>query len=187
MVISKIEMDQFTTDIVFFGNQTIVSFGRSKPKIYIYDALKGVELYKEELPASTGIEPKNYWAHKGSLQFASCFDEDEKYVVSILELQSTSNLPVHVVKSFTAPPDTDNFSFSPVSSHASFVDFRKLVILNFQDSRILLQFRAAHPLNTRSGCFSPDGHFFACSNQENEILVWENTSTGYVNCSTITP
>jgi WD40 repeat protein len=149
--------------------------------------LTGVELHKEELPASTGIQPKNYWAHKGSLQFASRFDEDEKYVVSILELQSTSNPLVHVVKSFTAPPNTEDFSFSPVSSHASFVDYRKVVILNFQDSRILLQFKAAHPLNTLSGCFSPDGHFFACSNQENEILVWENTSTGYVNHSTITP
>lgn len=51
----------------------------------------------------------------------------------------------------------------------------------------LLCIKAAHPLYTPLGCFSPDGYFFTCGTLENEICVWKHTSAGYVHWDNLRP
>ena len=95
------------------------------------------------------------------------------------ELQPAPSPSFIFLSSFSVPFFTENFCLSPVNLHASFIRQGEVVILN-ADSKILLQDEVFVERYPRPACFSPDGRFFARHTRGQDIIIWENTSSGYV-------
>ena len=172
--------------IAFCGNQTIV-FKSTDETFRTYDVLEGVQLSEEVLTPRTD-DWLIHWSHGDSVLVATSFDIDGKTTINIRDLQPTSSPPFPVVQSFSLPPYNGIFSFSPVSFHASFLDTQEAVILNVRDLEVLLRIdTTTGKYDDESGCFSPDGRFFAYMMKADEIRVWKNTSTGYVPWSNFVP
>ena len=171
---------------MFFGIQrtvTLVMGGR----FHIYDEPASARLFEGELLPSRNYQLGAHWVHGESLRFAQSFRANGRHTISIYELHLASCPSLLMVKSFLVPPHGGKLSFSPVSSHASFVTETGITILDVQNSTSLLCIKAAHPLYTPPGCFPPDGRFFTCGTLENEICVWKNTSAGYVHWDNLRP
>jgi len=172
--------------MAFIGNQGKIAL-LDGDTFYVYDGLTVTRICDGTLPGSPFRRLGAEWAHGESLRFASSSETDEGLVIRIFELQSTSVPPLLVVDSFPIPFYPGGFSFSPVSFHASFVTKEEVIILNLRDPRNPFRTKAAQPLYRPRGCFSPDGSFFACGTEEQEILIWKNAPTGYVPWNTLRP
>jgi hypothetical protein len=168
-----------STPAFSFQNNRSITFLGTDGTIHSYNGLDGTHGCVGRFAPSSNFQLGAHWVHEGSLQFSTYFESNGKYMVDVQEFQPTSDPPIIVVKSFLVPPQNGKFSFSPVSSHASFVTKMEVVILDLQDSRILLQFATQLPY-TSSGNFSLDGCFFACQTFEHEICIWTNKPSGYV-------
>ena len=149
-----------------------------------YNSLSLGLQYKGEIPSPPDSQLGAYWTHEDTLQFATSFKTDEKSVINIYKLQPALTPPLCMLSSFPVPPQSGEFSFSPISFHASFVTLTEVVVLDVQDSKLLLA-KMAQGYN--SGQFSHDGCFFACGVLMHEICVWQNTPTGYVPWSSLRP
>ena len=129
-----------------------------------------------------------HWAHEGSLHFATSLQTGHGLVISIREYRPTSTPPHPVVELFHVPYHAGEFSFSPVSCHASFVTPTKVIILDVRNSNTLLHTEAAKvSYESSPGSFSPGGFSFACKTLKRDISVWKNTPTGYIPWSTVRP
>ena len=172
-------------NIMFSGYQGMITLvgGQS---FFTYELNSG-KFHEGQLPLPEDCWLGAQWAHKGSLWFATSFKTDGKLAVHIQELQSTSDPPCHVVKSFPVPLSDGVFSFSPISFHAAFVTQREVVVLDVQDSKILLCTKAIQPLYDPPGQFSQNGCFLACKTLDHSICIWKNISTGYVSWNTVQP
>jgi len=184
-VINDIDIDDLG-EIAFSGTKRTIVFVMGRG-FCTYNGWTRMRLCEGKFPPPYNHQLGAQWAHYESLQFARSSRFDGKPVVGIFELQQTSNPLLTMIASFPVSPHDGEFSFSPASSHASFVTKTEVVILNVQDSEILFQSRTPHPLYTPPGHFSLDGCFFACGTLENNICVWKYTSTGYVPWSNLTP
>ena len=173
--------------IMFHGDQNTITLFREDGIFYAYDTFNGTQLYQGKIPSSPGPGLGAHWAHGDALRFATSLEADGKLVIYIYELQPTSIPPLRVISSFPVPPHSGKFSFSPVSSHASFVTETELAILNAQDPKVLLQPRVTRADLLPPGQFSPDGRFFVCGTLGGEISVWRNTPTGYMPWSSLRP
>ena len=171
----------------FLGKNGAITSMHRDGTFYVHNCLSGDHIYMGRFGASSNCQLGTHWAHGESLQFSTLFKDDRECVVNIHELQPTSTPPLLLISSFPVPFHEGVFSFSPVSFHASFATMQKVIILNAQDSRILLQFKPTHLLNGESGQFSADGCFFACESSGYEIHIWKNTSTDYVPWSNLQP
>ena len=152
----------------------------------MYDGLKGTQICEGEIMPSWDYRLGARWTHGESLRFATSSESDGQLTIDIRELRQASFSPHATVESFTVPRHDGEFSFSPVSFHASFVTESAVVILNVRDSKSLLHTKAVGLLSP-PGRFSPDGGFFACNTLEHEICVWKNTPTSYVPWSSLKP
>jgi len=162
--------------ITFCGNRRTIT--RVMGQYFCaHDVLNGTQSCEGKLLPSTSHQLGAKWAYGESLQFAIT---DGKFAIHIQELQPTSDPSVTVVKSFPVPPHKGEFSFSPVSFHASFVTKRSIVILNVQGPRMLFHTTSTQPLYAPPGHFSPDGSFFACGTLENRIHLWKNIPPNYI-------
>ena len=183
--------------IAFAGNQRTITLltedilwayhGLIEITFCAYDGFTGMLLCDGTLPLSPQHQLGAHWSHGEFLRFATSSNTDGKHVISICELQPTSTAPLLVVNSFPMPFYPGAFHFSPVTFHASFVVREKVVIINVRDSKILFQAEAVQKPYSPRGYFSPDGRFFACEMEEQEIIVWKNTPAGYVTWSTLRP
>ena len=171
--------------VMFHGNQKAITLVLDDGGIHTYNALDGAELYPNDIPLSLGPGSATCWVHEETLQFAISLKTDGQHVISIKEFQPTSTLPLHTLSSFPIPPYDGQFSFSPVSFHASFATLEEVVVLNVQDSKVLLQTKVTQVYGGTPGEFSSNGCFFACGISEDTICVWQNTSTGYVPWSSL--
>ena len=170
------ELDKF----VFSGNyQTVTLLGKDGT-FRTYDGLNGTCIHKDKLVSPPNFVLDAYWIYKESLLFPTISKKDEKLVVNIQELQPTLTPPLSLIVTFLVPPHSGEFSFSPVSLHGSFTTKTEVIVLNIQDSKILLQVRPPSSLYTPPGHFSFDGCFFACGTEEFEICIWKNTSVNYM-------
>jgi WD40 repeat protein len=185
VVVNDIDIDDFG-EIAFCGTQSTIILVMGGG-FRTYNGLTGTQLCEGELLPSYNHQLVAHWDRGGALQFARSFRVDGQLTIDICELQPASNSTPPVVKSFPVSPHGGIFSFSPASSHASCVTETEVVILDVQDSQVLLQTKATCPLYTPSGRFSPDGSFFACGTLGNEICVWENTPAGYIPWSNLRP
>jgi len=172
--------------IAFFGIQRTITLVVGE-HFHIYDEPTGAQLFKGELLPSRNHQLGAHWVHGESLRFAQSFRANGRSVINIYELHLAPNPSLLMVESFPVQQHDGKFSFSPVSSHASFVTETGITILDVQDSTSLLCTKATRPLYTPPGRFSPDGSFFTCGTSENEICVWKNTSAGYVRWSNLRP
>ena len=173
-------------EIVFSWDQSTIT-SITGPSIHIYNRLSGERVHEGELLSSPKYQLGAHWVHEESLQFAISSKIDQELVISIQELQPTSDHLFHVVKSFPISPQDGTFSFSPVSLHASFVSGGEIVILDVQDSKILFQSKDARASYRTAGYFSHDGCFCVCGVLNGDICIWERTSTGYVPQSSLRP
>ena len=167
-------------ELIFSGNSRTATILEKNGTFCTYDAPNGTYMCEGKLAPSPDFLPGAHWIHEDTLRFATRFETDGMLVINILELQPTLDPPLLVVESFPVPPHNGKISFSPVSFHASFVSELEVVILDVRDSRILLQIEASHPPYTPPGHFSPNGCFFACGIEKDEIRLWKNASAGYV-------
>lgn len=173
--------------IVFSGSQTITLVTDYFRVFRTYDVLEGTLVSKGEILPRFDRWLGAYWAHEDSLHFATSFKTDGKLVIDVHEHQPPSTRLFPVVESFLVQLHGGEFSFSPVSFHASFVTNTKIAILDVRTSKILLHPTASQRLYGPPGHFSPDGRFFACGTLEGDIFVWRNTSAGYVPWSSLSP
>ena len=153
----------------------------------IHNGLNGGTLHKGQLQSPKDHQPYVQWVHGESLQFATSYKTNGKLAISIQGIQSTSNSLSFTAKSFFVPSINGEFSFSPVSFHASFVTETEIVVVDVQSSKILIHTKTTEPLYNPPGQFSPDGSFLACKTLGNNICIWRNTPTGYVPWSTLQP
>ena len=163
--------------IVFSKDQATITLVTDL-NFYMYD-LGGELVCEGELLPSLDHKLGAYWVDDKHPLFATSFETKEDLVISVQELQPSSDPPLVVVKSFSMSPQDGSFCFSPVPSHVSFLDDGGVVILNAQDSKVLLKTEPTQGPYARPG-FSPDGHFFASQISNNKMDIWENTSAGYV-------
>ena len=161
--------------IAFSGDQSTVTL-MTGLDFHTYDGFSGEQVCKGKLLPSSDHNLGCYWVDEKSLLFAISFEANGELVINIQELRPSSDPPLFVVKSFTVPHQVGRFSFSPVSSHASFVTYEEVVILNVQDSKVLLQVQQG----LIEGYFSLDGCYFIGRAFLEAIYIWENTSDGYV-------
>jgi len=173
-------------EIIFSQDQRTITL-TTRSGFHAYDRLSGEQVCEGELLLSPDHNLGAHWVHEQSLRFAIRSKTDREFMVSIKELQPTSDPPLRLVKSFHILPQDGMFSFSPVSSHASFVSGGEIVILDVQDSKILFQSESTKTYYSTPGCFSHDGSFCACRTSSGEICIWGNTSTGYVPWSSLRP
>ena len=165
--------------IVFSGHYAVTLFTYPCGVICTYDALDGTLLYKGEILPRFDRRLDGHWEHEESLWFATSYATDGKRAIDIHRLQPSSIPQFSTIESFVVPLHDGISSFSPVSFHASFVTDTEITVLDVRDSKILLRVEAPRRLEYESGCFSPDGDFFACGLKGDGIRVWKNTSAGY--------
>jgi hypothetical protein len=167
--------------LMFSGDNMAITILWKNGAFWTYNRLKGNLIHADQLTPPSLFPIGAHWVHEESLRFATCFNNNEKYVVNIQEFQPASAplLPLSLIKQFFVPLYSGGFSFSPVPFHASFVTETEAVVLDVQDSRILLHFKA-RAIFPGSGRFSLDGCFFACHTSGHEVRIWKNTSTGYI-------
>ena len=182
MVIKEIST-RHSGRIIFSLDQSTITL-LTRFDFHIYNRLSGEQICEGELLPSSNHQLGAHWVHEESLRFAISSKIGQELVISIQELQPTSAPLLHVVKSFTMSPQDGLFSFSPVSFHASFISGGGIVILDVQDSKVLLQSKGPYPI---SADFSHNGCLFAYGTPEGNIHIWENTSTGYVPKSKLRP
>jgi len=185
IVINDIDIDDFG-EIAFSGNQGTITLV-VRGNFCTYDGLEGTQLCEGELLQSYNHQLGAYWVHDGSLRFAKSFWAGGQLIIGIHELQPTSTPLLPMVASFPVPPHNGKLSFSPASSHTSFVTETEVVILDVLDSKTLFRTKVACPLYVPEGRFSLDGRLFACGTLKNEIYVWEKASAGYVPWSYLRP
>ena len=176
--------------IVFSGYYTITLVTEYCKGFYTYGALDGTLLCEGEILPRFCRQLGAHWEHGDSLQFATSYTADGKSAIDIHQLQPSSIPPFSMVESFIVPPHDGEFSFSPVSFHASFVTWVEITVLDVRDSKILLQVEPPEVFYsgyTGSGCFSSDGGFFACGIQDEEIHIWKNMPAGYMPWSCLKP
>ena len=187
VIINEVETQSFG-EIAFHGDQRTVTFVPG-PHFHTYDALDGTQLHRAEISSSQGSIPCVHWVHEGTLRLAASLKTGGDLVINIYELQLASTPPLRVLSSFpisyrsatSMPLQFSEFSFSPVSSHISFIVDELLVVLDVRDSKPLLETWKSSPSSpSPPGQFSPDGRFLAFKVSAHEILVWQNTPTGYV-------
>jgi hypothetical protein len=147
----------------------------------------GGRLWKGKFTPSHDTQLGAQWVHNKTFRFATSFQSDGQLMISICELQLAMGLSLPVVESFPVRPHGGEFSFSPISYHASFATKTEVTILDVRSSNILLQTEKNSPLYEPPGRFSHDGSIFACGTVENEIYVWKNTPEGYVSRGSLRP
>lgn len=184
VVIRKIYTD-YPGKVMFHGDQRTITYIFNL-KFYTYDALNGTQLCQGYIP-SWGSGLGAHWVYKDALQFVTSIENNGKPVVNFYELQLTSTTPLHLLSSFPISFYQEEFSFSPVSFHASFVTSTEVIIVNVQDTKLLLQIEVAQVAPPPPVQFSPNGAFFACRVLEDEIWIWQNTPTGYIPWSSLRP
>ena len=172
----------YTGRIIFREDQGTVTLVLENGHIHTYNAFDGKELYLGGILLSLGSGQYTHWAHGSTFQFAVNLKTGGEHIIDIKELQPSSTTPLHTLSSFSIPPQDGDFSFSPVSFHASFTSSTEVVVLDIQDSKLLLQVQVVQEdqWHMRPAEFSPDGCFFACGTLEDNICIWQNTPTGYL-------
>jgi len=185
VVIMKVDVPSGRTR--FHGNQRTITLTTWGGDIFTYNLLDVPQPWMDDVPLSLGSESYTHWAHEDKLQFAVSLKTDGKHVINIKELQPTSTSPLHTLSSFPIPPQDGAFSFSPVSFHGSFVTQDEAIVLDIQDSRLLLQTQVVQTGSIQLGQFSPNGCLFACGISKDMICVWQNTPTGYLPWRTLRP
>ena len=191
VVIKWIKTSALPGIIVFHGDQktvTCLTEEHSPEATYAYystyDIFNGTQLFSGRTEIwDHGLG--THWAHGDTLLSAMCSWTGHHSIVNIHEFQPTSTPPLQILSSFSIPHQWGEFSFSPVSFHASFYTGEKMVILDVQDSKLLLQDDVDTKIVQSQEQFSPDGHFFAYRKSMYEISVWQNTPTGYMPWSSL--
>ena len=152
-----------------------------------YDVLNGALLCEGEILPPPDRWLGAHWENGESLRFATGYMNNGTLAIDIHQLQPSSTPLLPIVESFVVPPQNGEFSFSPVSFHASFVTDTEITLLDVRDSKTLLRTEAPQPLYLLPGRFSLDGGFFACGTLEGEIRIWKNAPAGYAPWSGLKP
>ena len=136
-----------------------------RSRVCTYDVVSGLGLGVGEL-LSCGTP--YLWAHKTSIQVASMTFDPSYVTIEVFKIGSTL-IRVH---SFNITAPRIGFfpaiwSISPTTSRIFISTPRDLYILDYQNSKVLLEETGCF----RSHCFSSDGSFFAASN-EDMVHIW---------------
>jgi len=145
-----------------------------------YDGRNHEQLCTGTLRPTPRHFPGTLWVQGESILFSTGLITHKQLVIGIHKVRQTSAPSVADVESLPVPVRRGELFFSPARFHVSFVTGTEVVILDARSSEVLLQTEESKPLYKPQGCFSSDGHFFACETLAQEICIWENTPTGYV-------
>ena len=142
--------------------------------INTYNALLSTLIYSHPIG---WLENEIIWTDGQCLQFATF----EPGLITIWEVGFASKHPPTKVKSVPAP---DNFDlperaiFLPAHFQLAFVDEGKVSVWDAQHSRFLLT--SVDIISADSIAFSPNGYFFTCTTDVQEVSLWKESPTGYV-------
>ena len=192
VVISRIATQAFD-GITFHGDQRTITLVTQDWKFYTYSALEGTQLCQGQVPSlEDGGGGGTYWVHENTLRFATASRINEESVITIYELQPASTPPLCLLSSFHVFPMPlrgwlREFYFSPVSFHAAFKTKSAVFIYDVQDSKLMLSADGGRLCGFLTKPFSPDGRFFVCNISYDELCIWHNTPTGYVEWSHLKP
>ena len=150
------------------------------PGFSTYDALTGLQLSQDICHLSLYSGFGGCWAQEDTLQFAISLKATRGSVINIYELQPTLAPPLYMLSSFHIPFTIKEFSFSPVSFHASFMTLGGVIVLDVRTSQLLLKTKATLLYPSQLPEFSPNGHFVACQTFDHEIHIWQNGPDGYI-------
>ena len=178
---------QYPGRIMFHGNKKAITLIGKNGHIHTYNVLNGAPLHMGDIPLSLGSQSSTHWVHGDTLQFAVSLNAIIRHVIIIKEFQPTSTPPLHILSSFPIPPWDGKFSFSQNSFHASFVTRTEAIVLDVQDSKVLLHAQVVCESQKILGQLSPNGCFFAHGISVNGICIWQNTPTGYIPWSSLRP
>ena len=184
-VVIRVAESECYGKILSCWDQEIIVIAEEYSSFSIFGRLESMQPFYDKVNLLEGSGFGTYWVHKDNLQFAISSKWYGELMIDIYELQASTPL-CSKLSSFLVPSQEGKFSFSSVSFHASFTADNRVVILDVQDSKILLDTRVAQGYNRNTGQFSPDGCFFACA-LSNHIYVWQNTPTGYILWSILRP
>ena len=177
---------KYCNKILFHGDQRIITLVQSDKDFSVYDVLNGTQLLQGAIQSLQDSQLGAYWIYEDALQFTISTNIDGKCIIKTYKYQKTSTPSLCVLSSFFVPTYKGRFSFSPVSFHGSFITATEVIILDIQNSKLLLYTKVAQSVYPLLGYFSPDGCFFACG-IEHRIFVWQNTPTGYLHWSSLRP
>jgi len=129
----------FVEKIMFHGDQRTITLVASSQGMQLsaYNVLDGMQLCHSRIPHSWNPRLGNHWVYNDTLWLAIGFETNGTPAINICTFQPTSNPPLYIVSSFPVQSSGVQFSFSPVSFHASYYTGRNVIILNVQDSRLL--------------------------------------------------
>ena len=149
--------------------------GKTTSAISTYDLHSGAHTYSHHVSEGRIVAP--IWTHGECLQFAVV----KSGSIAIWEVGFTSTRTPVEVQSLSAP-DVDSCSgeylFLPARSRLALTVYEAVYVWDARDSKLLLDFVSDRRPAMIS--FSLDGRFFACGTTDIEILLWEESPTGYM-------
>jgi hypothetical protein len=91
--------------LMFSGDNMAITILWKNGAFWTYNRLKGNLIHADQLTPPSLFPIGAHWVHEESLRFATCFNNNEKYVVNIQEFQPASAplLPLSLIKQFFVP------------------------------------------------------------------------------------
>ena len=163
------------------GKMLAVACGKSPYKwtASIFDTASGERACSDELESE--LDPV-FWTEKNSIRFATSHRDCDGLSIDTWEITSTSGGHPTKVDSFRVRhefhSDNHQITFSPASLRVAVVSVNSTIIRDVRDSSPLLETSASRALGGYAGHFSPDGNFFACTEQQ-DLQIWKAFAEGY--------
>ena len=156
--------------------------GRCSTLIYTYDLLSGKHVGSHHIPERQIIYP--IWTHDEYFRFATI----DSRSITIWQSPFTLEHPPVEVASFPVPDgitDANHFLFLPSLSRLAFILEDTIQVWDLKTLKLLLKSELVPYLGDEwnfrpCGSLTSDGRFFAYTNLDGEVCVWEESPTGYL-------
>ncbi|KAF9646356.1 hypothetical protein BDM02DRAFT_247102 [Thelephora ganbajun] len=146
-------------------------------KISIWNILSSVRTHSYS--HSVGGWPLGeIWTHDECLRFVTV----ESGSIATWEIEFASPHAPTRVESLSIPDNFDTSResrFHPTSSRLAFTTEGSVLVWDAHGSKFLLESTDAKGCRVTSMSFSPDGRFFVCGTENQEIYLWKESPAGY--------
>jgi WD40 repeat protein len=150
----------------------VVSSGDETPTISVYNVLSGTYRYSHR----TGGVFGEIWTHDECVRYATL----EPEFITIWEFGFASRHEPTQIESLSPPNDFSPLGLlaHPTLSRLAFINRIAVLVWDYRESRILLDFRGIR--NSMMMSFSLDGHLFVCEREAGSLGLWKESPVGYV-------
>ena len=143
--------------------------------IIIHNILSGLCIYSHSTQQSI---VKTIWTHDKYLQFATVEPES----ITMWQISFPSSHEPMKVGSLSTPDNFNSYELVllPTLSRFAFILGGEVLVWDAKHHQVLLH--SADVVNPRALSFSPNGRFFVCGTENNEVCVWKESAAGYLSC-----